>query len=99
MSLNPNCTSSTCDMQSFWHCSGQWPLGLQVYSVSVSPFFGVQAPGPTPQLHGDLGINFSCSPANTHHLIDAAVSEVHRLQVPPPPFPPSNLAPSYLMLS
>ncbi|KAL3146657.1 hypothetical protein ABBQ32_000885 [Trebouxia sp. C0010 RCD-2024] len=52
----------------------------KVYSVSVSPFFGVQAPGPSPQLHGDLGINFSCSPANTHHLIDAAVSEVHRLQ-------------------
>ncbi|DBA85638.1 TPA: hypothetical protein ACH3X1_005214 [Trebouxia sp. C0004] len=52
----------------------------KVYSVSVSPFFGVQAPGPSPQLRGDLGINFSCSPANTHHLIEAAVNEVHRLQ-------------------
>ncbi|KAA6421450.1 MAG: chloroplast processing enzyme, partial [Trebouxia sp. A1-2] len=47
----------------------------KVYSVSVSPFFGVQAPGPSPQLCGDLGINFSCSPANTHHLIEAAVNE------------------------
>lgn len=53
---------------------------VQVYSVSVSPFFGVQAPGPSPQLHGDVGINFSCSPANTHHLIQAAVDEVSRLQ-------------------
>lgn len=53
----------------------------QVYNVSVSPFFGVQAPGPSPRMYGDLGINFSCSPANTHHLIEAAVAEVARLQV------------------
>lgn len=52
----------------------------KVYSVSVSPFFGVQAPGPADTLQGDVGINFSCSPANTHHLIDAAVNEVKRLQ-------------------
>ena len=56
---------------------------LQVYTVSVSPFFGVQAPGPADTLQGDVGINFSCSPANTHHLIDAAVNEVKRLQVRP----------------
>ncbi len=63
---------------------------MQVYSVSVSPFFGVQAPGPSHQLRGDLGINFSCSPANTHHLIEAAVDEVHRLQACSPltPYPP-----------
>lgn len=63
---------------------------MQVYSVSVSPFFGLQTPGPSPQLRGDLSINFSCSPANTHHLIEAAVNEVHRLQAcsfPPPPNP------------
>ena len=64
-----------------------WPKAVslllvsQVYNVSVSPFFGVQAPGPSPKMYGDLGINFSCSPANTHHLIDAAVGEVQRLQV------------------
>ncbi len=70
------------------NCIMRLAVVMQVYSVSVSPFFGVQAPGPSPQLHGDLGINFSCSPANTHHLIEAAVNEVHRLQAcsfPPPP--------------
>ena len=80
----------------FLALSAAWPLDLQVYSVSVSPFFGAQAPGPSPQLHGDLGINFSCSPANTHHLINAAVSEVHRLQVTPPP-PSPALAPAALL--
>ena len=72
-----------CDIAGCATVTGQTnvSLGMQVYSVTVSPFFGVQAPGPSPQLHGDLGINFSCSPANTHHLIDAAVNEVHRLQV------------------
>ena len=65
---------------------------VQVYSVQVSPFFGVQAPGPSPQLNGDLGINFSCSPANTHHLIDAAVSEVQRLQVCPTVFQRSRVS-------
>ena len=57
------------------------PLLLQVYSVSVSPYFGSAAPKPTDKLNGDVAISFSCSPANTHQLIELALAEVQALQV------------------
>ncbi len=53
----------------------------QVYTVSVAPFFGVEAPGQKERLAGDVGISFSCDPDAAHRLIDMALAEVARLQV------------------
>ena len=62
-------------------CTKLLPLWLQVYSVSVSPYFGSAPPKPTDKLNGDVAISFSCSPANTHTLIELALAEVQALQV------------------
>lgn len=51
--------------------------------MSVSPYFGSAPPKPTDKLNGDVAISFSCSPANTHQLIELALAEVQALQVRP----------------
>lgn len=52
----------------------------QVYTVSVSPFFGAEAPSARGQLHGDVSIAFSCDPDNAARLIQMTLAELERLQ-------------------
>ena len=84
VSIRPLCGSKVCwsaDKLDFDAAAKVLPLLLQVYSVSVSPYFGSAAPKPTDKLNGDVAISFSCSPANTHQLIELALAEVQALQV------------------
>ncbi len=53
----------------------------EVYTVSVSPFFGVAAPSAKDIVSGDIALGFSCDPANSRGLIQAALEEICKLQV------------------
>lgn len=54
----------------------------QVYTVSVSPSFSLEAPcnreGP---LRGDVTVSFTCDPDSASRLIDAVLDTVRKLQV------------------
>ena len=52
----------------------------EVYTVSVSPFFGVAAPSTKGTVSGDVALGFSCDPANSRGLIHAALQEICKLQ-------------------
>jgi predicted Zn-dependent peptidase len=52
----------------------------EIYTVSVSSFFGCEAPSSTGAPRGDVSIGFTCDPANRQHLIEMALREVEALQ-------------------
>jgi hypothetical protein len=53
----------------------------EVYSVSVSAFFGAEGPANKRCLRGDVAIYFTCDPAAAHRLRELALDELSRLQV------------------
>lgn len=53
----------------------------EVYTVSVSPFFGAAAPSTEGVISGDVALGFSCDPANAKGLIQAALQEICKMQV------------------
>jgi len=53
----------------------------EVYTVSVSPFFGATAPSKDGVVSGDIALGFSCDPANSRRLVDLALREIKELQV------------------
>ncbi|KAG5559244.1 hypothetical protein RHGRI_008965 [Rhododendron griersonianum] len=52
----------------------------QIYSASVSVFLGGNKPSRTSDVHGDIGVNFSCDPDISNTLVDLALDEILRLQ-------------------
>jgi hypothetical protein len=56
----------------------------EVYTVSVSAFFGAEAPSRQGNVRGDMAINFSCAPENAGRLVDLALDEVEALQAAGP---------------
>ncbi|MEW5319769.1 MAG: hypothetical protein WDW38_010898 [Sanguina aurantia] len=56
----------------------------EVYTVSVAPFFGCEAPSNTGDLHGSVSISFTCDPANKDRLIAMALDELSLLQMSGP---------------
>ncbi|KAK9855149.1 hypothetical protein WJX84_012364 [Apatococcus fuscideae] len=56
----------------------------EVYTVSISPFFGAEAPSRKGSVRGDVSVGFSCDPHNAEHLIELALSELERLQAEGP---------------
>ena len=51
-----------------------------VYTVSVAPFFGCEAPSHSGPIRGDLSIAFTCDPANKNKLVDMALAGLEQLQ-------------------
>ncbi|GFR46297.1 hypothetical protein Agub_g7853, partial [Astrephomene gubernaculifera] len=51
-----------------------------VYTVSVSPFFGCVAPSLDGDPQGDIAIAFSCDPANKERLVGLVMQEIAVLQ-------------------
>lgn len=56
----------------------------EVYTVSVSAFFGAEAPSHKGNVRGDMAINFSCAPESAGRLVDLALDEVEALQAAGP---------------
>ena len=56
------------------------PRPLQVYSVSVSAFFGMECPSNPGALRGDVAACFSCAPEGGARLLALARAELGRLQ-------------------
>ncbi|KAL6755922.1 Metalloenzyme, LuxS/M16 peptidase-like protein [Haematococcus lacustris] len=52
----------------------------EIYTVSVSPFFGCEAPSIKGDVRGDVSISFTCDPANRQRLINIALEEVKAMQ-------------------
>lgn len=52
----------------------------EVYTCSVSPFFGCEAPSWPGPLRGDIAISFSCCPDSGARLSETALTEVETLQ-------------------
>mmetsp|Transcript_26988 Transcript_26988/g.69981 ORF Transcript_26988/g.69981 Transcript_26988/m.69981 type:complete len:1010 (+) Transcript_26988:157-3186(+) len=52
----------------------------EVYTVSVSPFFGATAPSRKGVVSGDIALGFSCDPANSRKLVELALREIVELQ-------------------
>jgi predicted Zn-dependent peptidase len=52
----------------------------EVYSVSVSAFFGAEGPGNKQSLRGDVAIYFTCDPEAAQRLRGLALDELSRLQ-------------------
>ena len=55
-----------------------------VYSVTVSPYYGMEAPSATPPLHGDCAVSFSCDPDAAWRLVELALDELAALQADGP---------------
>ena len=51
-----------------------------VYSVTVNPYYGMEAPSATPPLHGDCAVSFSCDPDAAWRLVELALDELAVLQ-------------------
>lgn len=51
-----------------------------VYSVSVTPYYGLEAPSAPPPLRGDCAVTFACDPAAAWRLVDLALDELELLQ-------------------
>jgi hypothetical protein len=52
----------------------------KVYNVSVSPFFGIEAPSRRGNVRGDIAVAFSCSPGAGKELAETVVAEMEALQ-------------------
>jgi predicted Zn-dependent peptidase len=55
-----------------------------VYSVSVSPYYGLEAPSSPPPLRGDCAVSFSCDPDAAWRLVELALEELALLQADGP---------------
>lgn len=55
-----------------------------VYTISVTSFFGAEAPSTTGNVRGDVAVGFSCEPRNASRLVDLALDEIDRLQAEGP---------------
>jgi predicted Zn-dependent peptidase len=55
-----------------------------VYSVSVSPYYGLEAPSTPPPLRGDCAVSFSCDPSAAWRLVELALEELAVLQADGP---------------
>ena len=55
-----------------------------VYSVTVNPYYGMEAPSATPPLHGDCAVSFSCDPDAAWRLVELALDELAVLQADGP---------------
>jgi predicted Zn-dependent peptidase len=52
----------------------------KVYSLSVSPFFGMEAPSSTPPFRGDCAVVLSCDPAAAWGIVDVIIAEIGAMQ-------------------
>ena len=55
-----------------------------VYSVTVQPYYGMEAPSATPPLRGDCAVSFSCDPDAAWRLVELALDELAVLQADGP---------------
>jgi len=55
-----------------------------VYSVSVSPYLGLEAPSANLPLRGDCAVSFSCDPDAAWRLVELALDELASLQADGP---------------
>eukprot|EP00898_Chlorokybus_atmophyticus_P001425 jgi/Chlat1/2283/Chrsp17S02583 len=52
----------------------------EIYTVTVSPFFGGAPPRKPGILRGDMAISFTCDPQSASKLVDLALNELEELQ-------------------
>jgi hypothetical protein len=52
--------------------------------VSVSPYYGLEAPSSPPPLRGDCAVSFSCDPDAAWRLVELALEELALLQADGP---------------